>query len=365
MLETAPLRLLLDGNALVANWRWMAAQAPGAACGAAVKADGYGLGARAVVARLAAAGCGDFFCATWAEAVALGELPGGARLAVLHGVRAEDMALARGARARPVLNSVEQVARWREAGGGACDVMVDTGMNRLGLSPAEAISFASAGDAPAPALVMTHLACADTPAHPLNAAQLASFQRVRDAFQGAEFSVANSAGVFLGPDYHFDLARPGIALYGGEAVDGTANPMAPVVTLEARIVAVRDVPAGETVGYGATALPARASRIATVSVGVADGYPRAASGSGVPLRHSVSRGAVGYVAGRHVPVIGRVTMDLTTFDITDLPENAVRTGDYVSLFGNGITLDDAARSAGTIGYELLTSLGKRYERRYL
>jgi len=249
MPETAPLRLLLDGSALVANWRWLAAQNPGAACGAAVKADGYGLGAGDVVARLAAAGCGDFFCATWAEAAALGGMPGRARLAVLHGVRAEDMERALGSHARPVLNSVEQVARWRGAGGGSCDVMVDTGMSRLGLTIEQAMDGAL--DGLAIDTLMSHLACADQPDHALNRVQLAAFQALRERIPAARYSLANSAGILLGQDYAFDLTRPGIALYGGVPVPA-ATGIRPVAAIEAQVLQVRGVRAGETVGYGAT-----------------------------------------------------------------------------------------------------------------
>lgn len=344
MLETAPLRLLLDESALVANWRWLAAQAPGAACGAAVKADGYGLGGRAVVARLAAAGCGDFFCATWAEAVALGELPGGARLAVLHGVRAEDMALARSARARPVLNSVEQVARWREAGGGACDVMVDTGMNRLGLAIEEAMGGALDGlriDT-----LLSHLACADEPDHPLNRLQLAAFLALREKIPAQRYSLANSAGILLGQDYAFDLTRPGIALYGGVPVAAAAG-IRPVVGIEAQVLQVRGVRAGEAVGYGATWTAPADVRVAILNLGYADGYMRL-----------FQPGAFAFAGDRKLPLIGRVSMDLIAVDATGVDLNE---GDWLGL---DFDLPRLSARSGLSQYELLTGLNLRFERRW-
>jgi alanine racemase len=188
---------------------------------------------------------------------------------------------------------------------------------------------------------------------------------VSAAFEGVEASLSASAGIFLGADYHFDLTRPGIALYGGEAVNGVANPMRPVATTEARILQIRSAKAGETVSYGGSHRLSRDSRLAVASVGYADGYMRNLSGAGVPLRTSVQPGASGFIAGHRVPVLGRITMDLTIFDVTDLPHGAISAGDYIELFGHNMALDEVARAAGTIGYELLTALGLRYERRYL
>jgi alanine racemase len=320
-----------------------------------------------VVPALSAEGCRTFFVALAAEGVAVRKAAPDARVFVLNGFFPGSGALYRDAHLIPVAGSWEQVRQWSaECPGLPFALQVDTGMNRLGLAPDEALAFAEGmrgGEVPSPMMVMTHLACADTPAHPLNVRQRESFQRVRAAFSGIESSMANSAGIFLDPDYRFDLTRPGIALYGGEPVDGMANPMAPVLTLEARIVTIRSVAAGETVGYGATARTERTSRIATVSVGYADGYPRAGSGSGVPLRRSVAAGASGFAAGRIVPVVGRVTMDLTMFDVTDCPPGSLGPGDHIELIGPNVGLDDVARAAGTIGYELLTSLGRRYSRR--
>jgi len=344
MSASAPLRLLLDGSALDANWRWLAAQAPGAACGAAVKADGYGLGARAVVARLAQAGCVDFFCATWAEAAALGDMPGGARLAVLHGVRAADMREALASRARPVLNSLEQVARWRAADGGACDVMVDTGINRLGLGIEEAMGGALAGlriDT-----LMSHLACADEPDHPLNAIQLAAFRALRQAIPAARYSLANSAGILLGPDYGFDLTRPGIALYGGVPV-AAATGIRPVAAIEAQVLQVRRVRAGDAVGYGATWHAPADTRIAILNLGYADGYMRL-----------LAPGAFATLGDRMLPLVGRISMDLIAAEVggADVGE-----GDWLRL---DFDLPRLSARSGLSQYELLTGLNLRFERHW-
>ena len=344
MSRSAPLRLHLDGTALVANWRWLATRAGGAACGAAIKADGYGLGAREVVARLAAAGCRDFFCATWDEAVALGSLPEGARLSVLHGVRAEDMDRALAAAARPVLNSVEQVARWREAGGGACDVMVDTGMNRLGLPIEDAMAGVLTGlkvDT-----LMSHLACADEPDHALNTRQLSAFRAVKDKVPAQRYSLANSAGILLGRNYALDLVRPGIALYGGVPVPA-ATGIRPLVAIEAQVLQVRAVAAGERVGYGATWTAAQNSRIAIINLGYADGYMR-----------PFAPGAFAMVGDRQLPLVGRISMDLIAVDVTGAQ---VSEGDWLTVDFNLAVL--SARS-GLSQYELLTGLNQRFDRRW-
>jgi alanine racemase len=345
MTGPAPLRLRLDNDALVANWRWLAARNAAAACGAAVKADGYGLGAREVVARLAGAGCRDFFCATWAEAAALGTMPEGARLAVLHGVRAEDMADALDSPARPVLNSVEQVARWRDAGGGACDVMVDTGMNRLGLSIEQAKGGAL--DGLEVDTLMSHLACADEPGHPLNALQLAAFRALCDGVHAKRYSLANSAGILLGQDYAFDLTRPGIALYGGIPVP-MATGIRPVVAIEAQILQVRTVGAGDFVGYGATWQAQGDARIAILNLGYADGYMK-----------RLAPGAHAMAGDRKLPLAGRISMDLIAVDVTGA---SVGEGDWLGL---DFALPALEARSGLSQYELLTGLNQRFERRWI
>lgn len=335
-----PLRLTIDLDALAANWRTMARLSDTAATGAAIKADAYGLGAAPVLARLAAAGCRDFFVATWAEAAALLPLADGLTLHVLHGVMPGEAAFARASGCVPVLNSVEQVALWREAvPGEPCDLMVDTGMNRLGLAPADlARAHGLAVD-----LLMSHLACADDPGNAANARQLAAFTEL--AAPHRRRSLVNSAGVHLGAAYAFDLTRPGLALYGGSPCPG-ASGLAQVAHLEARVLQVRTAAPGDTVGYGATFTAARATRLAIVNAGYADGLPRAPGG-------------VARVDGVDAPVVGRVSMDLTAIDVTDAPPIAA--GDWLEL---AFDLPHAAEASGRSQYELLTGLGHRFERRY-
>ena len=338
-----PLRLDLDGAALVANWRRLRDHNPRAACGAAIKADGYGLGARGVADRLAAAGCRDFFVATWAEAAALGPIGEGISLCVLHGVRAEDMAAALAGTARPVLNSAAQVARWQAAGGGACDVMVDTGMNRLGLTPAEAVS-GLLDDLPI-ATLHSHLACADMPGDAMNPAQRDAFRAVRDRVRADRYSLANSAGILLGGDYAFDLTRPGLALYGGAPVPG-ATGSHQVVRPRAQVLQVRAVPAGQSVGYGALWRAPEPATVAILNIGYADGFFRAAG-----------EGLVGEAGGRTIEVLGRVSMDL----IAIRAPAGIGEGDWIEL---PFVLPELAARSGLSQYELLTGLGPRYQRRW-
>ena len=334
----APLRLTVDTSALVANWRWLSAHA-GVTAGAAVKADGYGLGARATVDALAAAGAHEFFVATWGEAAALGTMPLGTRLAVLHGLLPGETPLPG---VVPVLNSAEQVARWVAGGGGRCDIMVDTGMNRLGLGPSEAAVLPDGLDID---VLHSHLACADEPAHPMNALQLARFREVIATIPHRRASLANSAGIGLGRDYGFDLTRPGIGLYGGVTGTAASGHLRTVAGIEARVVQVRDIAPGEVFGYGATWTATRASRVAIVNLGYADGYRRAFSGVG---RANVS--------GHSCPVIGRVSMDLTGVDVTG---RDVREGEWI---GFDFDLPAASAATGIAQYELLTGLGRRYSR---
>jgi alanine racemase len=338
-MTNAPLRLRLDGAALVSNWKLLARLSGSAACGAAVKADGYGLGAREVVLRLAEAGCRDFFVATWAEARALADL--GVAVSVLHGLRAEDLG-DRPSTVRPVLNTPEQVQRWRDAGGGACDVMVDTGMNRLGVSPEDVAGGLLDGlqiDT-----LMSHLACADEDV-PLNEQQRGALAALKGRTSARRLSLANSAGIALGADYAFDLTRPGIALYGGRqraAHDGIRQ----VVTPEAQILQRRRVPAGGIVGYNAAFVASADTEVAMLNIGYADGYLRCFSGKG--------RARAG---GRELPVLGRVSMDLTAIGVDAAP--GLREGDWVAL---GYALPEMAALSGLSQYELLTGLGKRFDR---
>lgn len=335
-----PSRLRLDGTALVENWRTLARLSGVAACGAAVKADAYGLGAREVVRRLAAAGCRDFFVATWAEARVLVDT--GVAVSVLHGARAEDMPLARLRNVRPVLSTPQQVARWRDAGAGACDVMVDTGMNRLGVSPGEVAGGLL--DGLAVETLMSHLACADRD-DPANARQRDALAALAGITGARRLSLANSAGIALGPDYAFDLTRPGLALYGGVPRGELAGAIRAVATIEAQVLQVRAVPAGARVGYNATWAAPRDSRVAIVNLGYADGYRRAFSDRGTA-----------YAGDTPLPVVGRISMDLTALDATgvDLAE-----GDWLRFDSD---LAHAAAASGVSQYELLTGLGRRFAR---
>ena len=335
------LRLRLDRAALVANWRWLQATA-GVAAGAAVKADGYGLGASAVTEVLADAGCRDFFVATWDEAARLGSLPEDCSLSVLHGVGPDDVAAALASIARPVLNSVEQVARWKEvAPDRACDLMVDTGMNRLGLRVEEA----GVRNGLMVETVMSHLACADED-NQLNILQLQRFREVVGNVAANRYSLANSAGVCLGRDYSFDLVRPGLALYGGIPRAEAKGRIAQVAFPEAQVVQRRTVPIGESIGYGATFVAERDTEVAVLNIGYADGYWRGFAGGGLAT-----------FEGARLPLVGRVSMDLITVDCGAAPH--VREGDWVAI---AFDLPTAAAASGMSQYELLTGLGGRFGR---
>ncbi|RWX75892.1 alanine racemase [Neorhizobium lilium] len=370
--DIAPVRLTVDLGALVENWQEMARRSSPARTAAVVKADAYGLGIEDCGTALYEAGARDFFVAVMQEGVTLRSFAPDARIYVLSGIWPGQEPSFYEHGLVPVLASEEQLSFWMsvtaEHGDHPCALQVDTGFNRLGLPLEDAIAFADDVSRPAsfsPVLVLSHLHSGDTSSSPLNRQQLEAFRKLAQAYDGIELSLAASAGTLLGPEFHFDLTRPGIAVYGGEALNGVPNPMKPVALAEARIIQIREAKKGETVSYGGTYQLTRDSRLAVVSAGYADGYLRSLSGTGVPLRQTVAEGAHGFVAGRKVPVVGRITMDLTIFDVTDIPSSEIRAGDYVELFGRNIPLDDAARAGGTIGYELLTSLGLRYERRYL
>jgi len=336
------LRLTLDSDALAANWHWLAHKGGGAACGAAVKADGYGLGAREAVKRLQAAGCRDFFVATWAEAEALMPWPGDLELSVLHGALPQDMAPALKSPARPVLNSPEQIARWRETGR-PCDVMVDTGINRLGVSATDVAGGLL--DGLGIETLMSHLACADEDS-PANEAQRAAFAAVAGKAKAKRLSLANSAGICLGEEFAFGLTRPGLALYGGVPRREAHGHIRQVARVEARIVQRRRVEAGQRVGYGGTFTADQPSEIAILNIGYADGYLRGFSGTG--------RARIG---DAFAPVAGRVSMDLTAIRVDAAP--GLKEGDWVEL---DYDLPNAAAQSGLSQYELLTTLGSRFER---
>jgi len=366
-------RLTVDLAALARNYRLLASRSKPAQTAAVLKADAYGLGIGPVARTLWAEGCRRFFVALPHEGARLRAALPEAEIFVLAGLFAvETAAIYREARLIPVLNSQSDLSIWEAHGWDGerprpCAVHVDTGMNRLGLTAERARALAEENaltSALTPVLIMSHLACADMPDHPMNRGQLKSFQDLRALFPQSESSLCNSAGIFLGGDYLGDLTRPGIALYGGAPVSGRANPMEAVVTAETRVVQVRRARAGETVSYGAAPLT-RDTIIAVCSTGYADGYHRSTSGAGVPLRQAVGKGAEGFIHGRRVPVLGRVTMDLTLFDVTELGPDTVAVGDHIELFGPNMPIDEVAEAAGTVAYELLTSLGRRYHREYV
>jgi alanine racemase len=335
------LRLRLESAALVANWRWLG-RVSGTRAGAAVKADGYGLGAPGVVRLLGQAGCRDFFVSTWAEAEALGEVPEGATLSVLHGVGPGDVEAALASTARPVLNTASQVARWKEvAPGRTCDLMVDTGMNRLGLAMEEA----HLADGLFIDTLMSHLACADEDG-PMNHRQLERFRSVCDAVPARRMSLANSAGICLGSDFGFDLVRPGLALYGGVPRAEAAGHIAQVAFPEAEVVQRRTVKASTSIGYGATWTAEADTEAAILNLGYADGYLRCFAGIG---------GAG--VGGLALPLIGRVSMDLVAVDCSAAP--GLAEGDWVTM---DYALPEAAAATGLSQYELLTGLSERLER---
>lgn len=357
--------LSIDLDAVAANWRELARRAAPAECGAAVKADAYGLGLQPVARALAGAGCRTFFVAYPFEGRELRAIAPDAVVYVLNGLFGGDASAYAAAGLRPVLCSMEQVAAWQAfcaASGwrGGSALHVDTGINRLGLDAEAAAALAARGPAARAGigLLLSHFACSETAAHPLNARQISRMQALRRSFPELAFSLANSSGIFLGPDALHDLVRPGVALYGANPTPGHPNPMQPVVRLEGRIVQVRTVPAGETVGYGATWTARRPSRIAIVAIGYADGLLRSAGGS------ETREAAHAFVAGRRCGIAGRISMDLLALDVTDLPAALPGPNDRAVLLNEATDIDMLAAQAGTIAYELLTALGSRYHRVY-
>jgi alanine racemase len=339
-----PLRLTTDRSAIQANWRWLQDRA-GVPAGAAVKADGYGLGARETTEALIEAGCRDFFVSTWFEAEQLGEVPEGVSLVVLHGVGADDAEAALRLTARPCLNSAEQIARWKEiAPDRPCDVMVDTGMNRLGLRPTEIDVLAGLTID----TLHSHLACADEDSA-MNVMQLERFRAVASAISARRYSMANSAGICLGRDYSFDLVRPGISLYGGVQRPEAEGNIRQVARVEAQVAQRRRIPSGECCGYGATFTADEDTEAAILNIGYADGYLRGFSSHGSAF------------AGEYaLPVLGRVSMDLIAVGCDAAPQ--LREGDWVEI---DYDLPSASKQSGLSQYELLTTLGSRFERRWI
>ena len=362
---TATGILTIDLDAIIANWRKLEKTAVPAECAGVIKADAYGCGAEPVARALSAAGCKTFFVATLDEArQARATLPS-ADIYVLDGFFQSCGDAFAKINCRPVIGDLNELAEWdvfcrRTGWSGGAAIHIDTGMNRLGLSLIEAqgiVPRINAGEHGI-TLVMSHLACAEKLDHPLNAKQVATFREIASLFSGVPGSLANSSGIFLGGQFQFELVRPGAALYGINPTLEADNPMQPVVELKARIVQIRNVERGDSVGYGGTWTARRPTRLAIVSAGYADGYFRAAGST------DGTRGAEVIAAGKRCPVVGRISMDLMAVDITDLPDKTARRGHLVTLIGEGITVDDLAHHFGTIGYEVLTSLGSRYMRFY-
>jgi alanine racemase len=365
---SAPVRLRIDLSALADNWRDLARRAAPGRCAAVVKANAYGTGVSEAAPALWAAGARVFFVAHFSEGIAARRvLPGEAAIYVLNGLEsgAEPKDYAEH-RLAPAIGGEEELTRWsafaaRRDRISPCAIHLDTGMNRLGFDSLVRLKWAMEmhGAKSGADLLMSHFVSSEIPGDPLNQAQIELFEAARAAFPRLAASLANSSGMFLDPSPIYDLGRPGYALYGGNPTPGRPNPMRPVVTLTAAIQQIRSIEAGMSCGYNAQWTAKRPTRLATLLIGYADGLPRGAGAT------DANQGAQVAVAGRRCALVGRVSMDLAIVDVTDLPEDSVRMGDPVELFGGSIDLDDFAARSGTIGYHLLTSLGPRYQREYV
>jgi alanine racemase len=351
--------LTVDVTAIVENWRALAAKAPGAETAVAIKADAYGLGMLQIALALAKAKARTFFVATLEEGIDLRALRADTTIYVLNGLACSGVLNFLGHNLRPCLNSLDEVFGWAAAGRGAPAALhIDTGMNRLGLGADEVANLA-AERGPLErfdvALVMSHLACAEERDNPMNGRQLADFHAaVRQlGLEDKPLSIANSSGIFLGPEYHLQMTRPGAAVYGLNPLQNHPNPMRQVIKLEGKILQTRRVDTGMSVGYGATHLVGAPGRLATVGIGYADGFMRRLGNKGFA-----------FIAGRRIPIVGRVSMDLITLDVSALPAGMAKPGKVVEFLGPNQSPDDLAAAADTIGYEVLTALGRRYRRIY-
>ncbi len=355
-------RLTIDLDAIVRNYRTLQEQAPHSETGAVVKANAYGLGLDQVAPALARAGCKTFFVATVDEAIALRDILPGADIHVFDGLLPGWSEPLAEIGAIPVINSLYQINLWlehQETIGRKlpADIHIDTGMARLGLNEEELQAFRKSPDSGPKIeinIILSHLACSENTDHPLNEQQLAAFTDALTHFDGKKASLSASAGVFLGPEYHFDLTRPGIALFGGNPTPGSPNPMAQVIRLQGKILQVRSVDTPQTVGYGATHQASGPARIATVALGYADGYFRSLGNTGKA-----------WIESHEVPVVGRVSMDLTTLDVSSVPDHLTAPGALVDFIGPQQSTDDVAHDADTISYEILTGLGRRFFRTYV
>jgi alanine racemase len=358
--------LTVDLPAIAANWKRLYGMTVPVECAAVVKADAYGCGIERVVPALKKVGCRTFFVADIAEGRRVRAVAPDAVIYVLNGLMPSTAPAFADANLRPVINSTTELAEWdtfvasSNWRGGAA-LHIDTGMNRLGLTPEEAVAIAprvQAGEGHGFKLLMSHFACAETLDHPMNDRQIRLFREIRILFRGVPSSLANSAGIFLGGTAHCDLVRPGIALFGGNPIPGQKNAMRPVVELKGRITQVRQIKKGDTVGYGASWTATRPTRLAIVAIGYGDGYFRAAAATKTKAPANV------IVGGKQCPLIGRISMDLIAIDVTDLPNGVARRGEFAILIGGDIGVDELGTACGTISYEVLTSLGKRYHRNY-
>ncbi|MGN6460512.1 MAG: alanine racemase [Pseudolabrys sp.] len=357
--------LTVDLDAIVANWKALGRRATPAECSAVVKADAYGCGLEQVGAALAKAGCKTFFVADLSEARRLRAVAPQATIYVLGGLLPGTGPTFADLNISPCIGSLVELAEWdafvaQSGGHGQFALHVDTGMNRLGLTAAEAAAMATRirGEHHGIALLMSHFACADTPEHALNERQIKLFREIRLLYRGIPASIANSSGIFLGAPAHCDLVRPGYALYGGNPTPGRTNPMRAAIDLRGRILQVREVAKGDSVGYGAAWSAPRSARIAIVSLGYGDGFPRAAGAA------DRTAGTQAVVGGKLCPLAGRISMDLLAIDVSELPPGTAKRGDLATLIGDEIGIDDVGAAARTIGYEVLTNLGKRYHRIY-
>jgi alanine racemase len=357
--------LTVDLAAIVENWRTLNRKVMPTECAAVIKANGYGCGIEQVAGALVKAGCRTFFVADLGEARRVRAVAGEPAIYVLNGLLPNSAPGYAEIRAQPVIGSLLEFAEWdgfcsSSGWRGGAALHVDTGMNRLGIALGEASALAPRlrTESHSINLLMTHLACAEIPDHPLNQRQISTFRELRVYYRGIPSSIANSSGIFLGNVAHCDMVRPGVALYGVNPTPGQRNPMRPVVTLQGKIVQLRTVARGETVGYDAMWTARRVIRLAVVAVGYADGYPRAVSAA------DSAPGGEALIAGQRCPLAGRVSMDLLAVDVTELSDSDVKRGDLVTLIGGDITVDEVAKIAGTIGYEVLTNIGQRYHRIY-
>jgi alanine racemase len=360
--STAGAILTIDLSALAANWRLLRDKVAPAECAAVVKADAYGIGLEPVVTALATAGCRTFFVAHVSEALGVRAIDQDCTLYLLNGLTpGSSEALVRND-IRPVLSSLGEIEEWAAfSGEGASKppaaIQFDTGINRLGIPHDQTERVRPLLDAFEPTLLMSHFAESEVIGE-RNGAQIAAFDKVRAALPNLPASLCNSSGIFLHERPFLDLVRPGYALYGGNPTPNLPNPMQSVVSLNARVLQVRNVAAGERVGYGGEWTASRASRLATLSIGYADGLPRSGSAIG-------RAGIEAVVARRRCPFVGRLSMDLSIVDVTYLPDGAVQRGDLAEILGETIGIDELGRKSGTIGYEILTRLGQRYARRYV